>query len=137
MFSILPRCRAATLALPLILMTGCGGTAVFVSEPEIARTGREVQKGKASYYHDSLHGNPTASGEPYDRNALTAAHRSLPFGTEILVRNLKNGRTVRVTVNDRGPFVNGRIVDLSRRAAEEIALVQDGVTDVTLEIVGP
>lgn len=132
-----PRLRVVTFALPLVLMTGCGGTAVFVAEPEVARTGHEVQKGKASYYHDSLHGNPTASGEPYDRNALTAAHRSLPFGTEILVRNLKNGRTVRVTVNDRGPFVSGRIVDLSRRAAEEIALVQDGVTDVTLEIVGP
>ena len=137
MFLDRARLRAAALALPLILVAGCGGTAVFVAEPEVARTGHEVQKGKASYYHYSLHGNPTASGEPYDRNALTAAHRSLPFGTEILVRNLKNGRTVRVTVNDRGPFVSGRIVDLSRRAAEEIALVQDGVTDVTLEIVGP
>ena len=137
MFLDRARLRAAALALPLILVAGCGGTAVFVAEPEVARTGHEVQKGKASFYHDSLHGNPTASGEPYDRNALTAAHRSLPFGTEILVRNLKNGRTVRVTVNDRGPFVSGRIVDLSRRAAERIALVQDGITDVTLEIVGP
>jgi len=137
MFLDRARLRAAALALPLILVAGCGGTAVFVAEPEVARTGHEVQKGKASYYHDSLHGNPTASGEPYDRNALTAAHRSLPFGTEILVRNLKNGKTVRVRVNDRGPFVSGRIVDLSRRAAERIALVQDGITDVTLEIVGP
>ena len=69
MFLEHPRLRAAILALPLILAAGCGGSAVFVAEPEVTRIGREVQKGKASYYHDSLHGNPTASGEPYDRNA--------------------------------------------------------------------
>jgi rare lipoprotein A len=120
-----------------LLLAGCGGTAVFRGEPEIDPGGRDVRKGVASYYHDSLQGNPTASGEPYDRNALTAAHRSLPFGTEILVRNLENGRTVRVRVNDRGPFVSGRIVDLSRRAAEELGFVRNGVADVAIEVVGP
>jgi len=133
--------RTALLVISLGLLTGCGGTAVFVSErevaPEVTPAGREVFKGKASYYHDSLHGNPTASGEPYDRNALTAAHRSLPFGTQLLVRNLENGKTIQVRVNDRGPFVAGRIIDLSRRGAEDLAFVRAGVVDVTIEVIGP
>ena len=64
-----------------------------------------VQEGLASYYHDSLHGNPTASGEPYDKNALSAAHRTLPLGTRIVVENLENGRSIELRINDRGPFV--------------------------------
>ena len=95
----------------------------------------KVEKGEASYYADSLHGNPTASGEPYDRNALTAAHRTLPFGTEVVVRNLVNGKSVRVLINDRGPFVAGRIVDLSYRAAELLDFLREGVVEVRLEIV--
>jgi rare lipoprotein A len=129
------RRRPGRLLLLLLALgaAGCGGAPRYTAGP-VAEP-RAVQHGKASYYHDSLHGNRTASGVPYDRNALTAAHRTLPFGTEIAVENLANGRTVRVTVNDRGPFVSGRIVDLSRRAAAELGMLRDGVVDVALRVV--
>ncbi|MFN3212095.1 MAG: septal ring lytic transglycosylase RlpA family protein [Henriciella sp.] len=85
----------------------------------------------ASYYADSLAGNPTASGEPYVPSKLTAAHRTLPFGTK--VRVVREGRgEVTVTVNDRGPFIDGRIIDLSRAAAEKVDLITDGVAQVCL-----
>ena len=117
------------LLLVVSLGVGCAGP------PRGISTGQDaVQRGKASYYHDSLHGNPTASGTPYDRNALTAAHRQLAFGTRIRVRNLENGRSVTLTVNDRGPFVAGRIVDVSYRGAVELDMVRAGAVDVTLEI---
>jgi len=80
------------------------------------------------------HGRSTASGEIYDRNALTAAHRSLAFGTVLRVRNPQNGRIVRVVVNDRGPFVAGRVLDLSRRAAEELDFVREGVVEVEIVV---
>lgn len=92
------------------------------------------QRGRATYYADKFHGRKTASGERYDRAAMTAAHRTLPFGTVIEVSR-PDGRWVRVKVNDRGPFVRGRIVDLSRAAAEDIGLIQAGVADVTLWVV--
>lgn len=92
------------------------------------------QRGRATYYADKFHGRKTASGERYDRSAMTAAHRTLPFGTVIEVSR-PDGRWVRVKVNDRGPFVRGRIVDLSRAAAEDIGLLQAGVADVTLWVV--
>ena len=113
------------------LLLGCAGGQ---SDAEFEPVSRDVETGKASYYSDSLHGNLTANGEIYDRNAWTAAHRTLPFGTWIRVRNLANGRSVRLRVNDRGPFVNGRIVDVSRRAAEMLDFVEEGLTEVTLEI---
>ena len=94
-----------------------------------------TQKGRASYYADSLAGNKTASGEPYDPNAMTAAHRTLPFGTWVVVRS--RGRQVKVRINDRGPFGGkGRIIDLSRAAAEELGMVKAGVVDVTVDVVG-
>lgn len=93
------------------------------------------EEGIASFYHDGLHGNPTASGELYDRNALTAAHPALPFGTRIRVTNLRNGRSLVLTVNDRGPFVTGRIVDVSQRAARELDFLQEGIVKVTIAIV--
>lgn len=92
------------------------------------------QRGKASYYADSLAGNPTASGEPYDPQQLTAAHRSLPFGSVVDVVR-RDGRWVRVRITDRGPFAKGRVIDLSRRAAEAIGMIQAGVVDVTLYVV--
>lgn len=95
------------------------------------------QKGEASYYADSLHGNTTASGEPYDKSALTAAHRSLPFGTKVKVTYLKTGKSVEVVINDRGPFVEGRIIDLSRASAEKIGLIEDGHGMVVVEIIDP
>ena len=85
----------------------------------------------ASYYADSLAGNATASGVPYEPNKLTAAHRTLPFGTR--VRVVREGRgDVTVTINDRGPFIEGRIIDLSRAAAEKVDLIIDGVADVCI-----
>ena len=93
----------------------------------------EVVEGKASYYADSLHGNKTASGEPYDKNAMTAAHRSLPFGTKLKVTYLKTGETVEVTVNDRGPHVKSVLIDVSGAAAEKLGMKEDGVGAVKIE----
>ena len=78
------------------------------------------EQGAASYYADSLQGNLTASGEPYDKNAMTAAHRTLAFGTVVRVTNLDNGKSIVVRINDRGPHVKSRIIDLSRAAAEKL-----------------
>ena len=86
---------------------------------------------KASYYSDSLAGNSTASGEPYDPSKLTAAHRTLDFGTRLRGTREGHGDVV-VTVNDRGPFIDGRVIDLSRAAAEKINMVTDGVVDVCI-----
>ncbi len=94
----------------------------------------KVLNGQASYYADKFHGRSTASGEKYDKTKLTAAHRSLPFGTRVRVTNLRNGQQVIVRINDRGPFVDGRIVDLSRAAAEQIGMVRDGVVKVKVEV---
>ena len=95
----------------------------------------EVLEGRASYYADSLAGNSTASGEPYDPSALTAASRDLPFGTRLRVIRVDNGRTVVVRVNDRGPFGDHRrIIDLSRRAAETLDMIRAGVVSVRVEV---
>jgi len=92
------------------------------------------QTGVASYYSDKFHGRPTASGEAYDKNALTAAHASLPFGTLLRVVNLKNNRSVDVRVNSRAHPKNKRILDLSRRAAKELGFVQAGITKVKVQV---
>lgn len=94
-----------------------------------------VQEGIASYYGDQFDGNPTASGEIFDQEALTAAHRTLDFGTRVRVTNQDNGLSVEVRINDRGPFVDGRIIDLSRRAAEEIDMIQAGIVPVRIEVI--
>ena len=90
--------------------------------------------GIASYYGGKFHGKRTASGEVFNKNAMTAAHRSLPFGTKVKVTNLRNGRTVLVKVNDRGPHVRGRIIDLSQAAAKKIGLSHAGTARVKLEV---
>lgn len=95
-----------------------------------------LASGQASFYADSLHGRRTASGERYDREEFTAAHPNLPFGSRLCVRSLVNGRTVIVRVNDRGPFTPGRIIDLSRAAAEELGMMGLGVKSVELWRVG-
>jgi rare lipoprotein A len=98
-----------------------------------------TEEGIASWYggRDGFEGKPTASGEIYDSSLLTAAHRELPLGTIVDVTNLNNGQTVRVRINDRGPFVAGRVIDLSRAAAGEIGLVGPGVGPVRLSVVTP
>ena len=93
-----------------------------------------VEEGVASYYADSLHGRKTANGEVYDRQTDTAAHRSLAFGTKVKVTNLENGRSVWVRINDRGPQVKGRIIDLSGSAARKLEIMEDGTARVRLEI---
>ena len=97
----------------------------------------EVQEGKASYYSDNLDGNKTASGEIYNKNALTAAHRTLPFGSKVKVTYLKTGKSVYVVINDRGPYTKNRIIDLSGAAAEKVGLIDDGQGKVKLEIYEP
>lgn len=94
----------------------------------------KVATGKASYYSSSLAGNATASGEIYDETQLTAAHKELPFGTEVEVKNLKNDKTVIVTINDRLPSVSSRIIDLSKAAAEQIEMIRDGVAEVEIAV---
>lgn len=89
--------------------------------------------GSASYYAHRFHGRRTASGTVYDENEMTAAHRTLPFGSEVRVTNLSNQRSVVVTITDRGPFVGHRIIDLSRRAAEKLDFIRKGITKVRLE----
>lgn len=93
-----------------------------------------TQTGIASWYGTFHHGWKTASGKRYDMNELTAAHRTLPFGTVATVTNLENGRSVVVVVNDRGPYRRGRIIDLSRRAAERLGLVEKGIGEVRIEV---
>lgn len=94
-------------------------------------TSQAFQTGKASYY---THGHRTANGERYNPNGATCAHRTIAFGTMIRVTNLRNGRTTICRVNDRGPFVRGRIVDLSRAGANDIGM--NGLANVTIEIIG-
>jgi rare lipoprotein A len=93
-----------------------------------------AEEGSASYYADSLSGNPTASGEPYDKNALTAAHRTLAFDTMVKVTNLDNDKTVVVRINDRGPHSKNRIIDVSGAAAKQLGLIDSGTAKVRLEV---
>ena len=91
-----------------------------------------VESGKASYYADKFKGRPTASGEKFRQSKRTAAHKTLPFGTKVTVLNKTNGRKVKVRINDRGPFVAGRIIDLSKKAARRIGMIQQGVAEVEI-----
>lgn len=94
-----------------------------------------TEVGVASWYGHPYHGRPAASGEIYDMEQLTAAHRTLPFGTWVRVRNLRNEKTVEVRINDRGPFLDGRVIDLSRAAARRIDLIGPGTGKVRLEVI--
>ena len=91
-------------------------------------------KGKASFYGGRFHGCPTASGERYDQNSLTAAHRTLPMGTRVKVKNMRNGREVVVRINNRGPYVKGRIIDLSTQAAKDLRMTAAGVVPVEVTV---
>lgn len=92
-----------------------------------------VESGKASFYADKFDGRKTSNGEIFKQRKKTAAHRTLPFGTKVTVTNLANGRTVKVRVNDRGPFVKGRMIDLSKRAAKKLDMVNAGVANVEIK----
>ncbi|MEO7990823.1 MAG: septal ring lytic transglycosylase RlpA family protein [Chryseolinea sp.] len=97
----------------------------------------QVQTGKASFYADKFDGKPTASGQKYRHNKLTGAHKTLPFGTKVRITNLANNESVEVTINDRGPYVEDRIIDLSKAAAEKLGFVNQGLADVKLEVIDP
>ncbi|HEY7141987.1 MAG TPA: septal ring lytic transglycosylase RlpA family protein [Methylomirabilota bacterium] len=130
---------AALSLLLIVAVCGCAvrpppaADATVVTRRAAARP--RVEVGLASWYGEPHDGRPTASGEIFDMTQLTAAHRTLPLGTRLRVVNLENGRAVRVRVNDRGPYVAGRILDLSRRAADVLDMVEQGITRVRLEIV--
>jgi rare lipoprotein A len=119
--------------LPCLLALGCGAGTM---RPEDVRPDQIVmtQTGEASWYGERHHGRRTASGEPFDMHALTAAHRTLPFGTRCRVTSLRSGRMVVVRINDRGPWSKGRIIDLSRAAAEAIGMIVAGHVPVTVEV---
>lgn len=93
-------------------------------------------RGIASWYGEQFHGKQAANGELFDMTALTAAHRTLPLGSMVRVVNLTNGKHVRVRINDRGPYVNGRILDLSQAAAVKLGMVQNGLSVIQLEVIG-
>jgi rare lipoprotein A (peptidoglycan hydrolase) len=99
------------------------------------RAAKHALNGIASWYGPRFHGKKTASGEIYDQNKLTAAHKTVPLGTKARVTNLENGSTVEVEINDRGPFVEGRIIDLSRAAARALGLVKLGTAPVQVELI--
>ncbi len=102
--------------------------------PSLERRVRSVSRGQASWYGPGFYGNRTASGEVLRRGTLTAAHRSLPFGTKVRVTNLHNGRSAVVRINDRGPFHGHRVIDLAHGAASELGVVASGVASVKLEV---
>jgi rare lipoprotein A len=104
-------------------------------QPMLSGEGSLLAEGKASYYSSNLHGRKTASGESFNHTHFTAAHRSLPFGTNVKVINLENGKNVVVRINDRGPHLKGRIIDVSPAAAKEIGLFGNGTAKVRIEAV--
>jgi len=121
----------AAALLCVLFLHGCAGPAGNRPPPGL-RGYRET--GLASYYARKFQSRKTASGERLDNQAMTAAHRSLPFGTEVIVRKLHNGKSVRVRINDRGPFVKGRIIDLTIAAFSRIASLDRGVVKVEIRM---
>ncbi len=124
------------IALATALVLGASSltaTAVFAQDT-IAIT--QTLTGTASWYGGKFHGRKTANGETYNMHALTAAHKYLPFGTEVVVTNQNNGKSVVVRINDRGPFVGSRIIDLSQAAATQLGMINSGTAKVKVEVLG-
>ncbi|WP_456085398.1 septal ring lytic transglycosylase RlpA family protein [Microvirga pudoricolor] len=123
---------------PILFVAACNTSGVDVAATSslpaanTIETGREIQRGQASWYGPGFHGRSTASGERFNSMAMTAAHRYLPFGTKLRVVNEKNGRSVVVRVNDRGPFAHRRIIDLAKGPALELGLMSAGTAYVSL-----
>ena len=118
----------------LLLQAACALPPARVSVPAPV-TGRATQTGIASWYGPGFHGKPTASGVIYDQHELTAAHQTLPLGTRVMVTNLQNSASMELTINDRGPFAKGRILDLSYAAAQALGAVGPGTIPVRLEVI--
>jgi rare lipoprotein A len=121
-----PKPAAAASAAPL----------ASPAAPAAPAAATAVETGLAAVYSDRLNGRPTASGQRYDRSRLTAAHKTLPFGTQVKVTNVKNHKSITVRINDRGPTQAGRILDLSPTAARAIGIGPNGMAEVTAEVVG-
>ena len=130
---MLKRITSASIAVALALLP-----ILTTDDPAQAQMGQPaavyVQRGAASWYGPGFHGRKTASGERFNQHSFTAAHRKLPLGTKATVTNLNNGKTVEVEINDRGPYVRGRIIDLSKAAAERLGMKDAGTTLVRLEV---
>jgi rare lipoprotein A len=124
----------AAVLLVGAVVAGPGQSLVNSQARPAAEVNAALEKGVASYYAHKYHGRTTANGEVFDMHALTAAHRTYRFGTRVKVTHLGNNRSVVVRINDRGPFVNGRIIDLSLAAAEELQMIESGLARVSLEI---
>jgi rare lipoprotein A len=124
----------ALLGLGALLVTGCS----TARRPRVAATAAQpaFQEGIASWYGPGFHGRRTSSGETYNQYDLTAAHRTLPLGTWAVVTNLDNGRSVRVWVNDRGPYIVGRVIDMSYGAAYELGMIESGTVPVRIVVLG-
>ncbi|MDX1637004.1 MAG: septal ring lytic transglycosylase RlpA family protein [Balneolaceae bacterium] len=135
------RNRYLTLLLwgtTLLFLSACGITSRVSREASSPPTGefnRVIETGVASWYGPNFHGKMTANGEIYNMNSLTAAHRTLPFNTFVRVENIDNDKSVIVRINDRGPFKDNRIIDLSKKAAREIEMIGPGTADVQLYLV--
>jgi rare lipoprotein A len=123
------------LVMLAVLLAGCAKRRP--PRPPVAATPGAVELGIASWYGHPYHGRRAANGEVYDMEKLTAAHRTLPFGTWVEVLNLTNQKTVQVRINDRGPFVDGRVIDLSRAAARQIEMIGPGTAKVRLTVITP
>jgi len=129
----------AVMLMPTF-MWGCSSVQPKTTPAQPTVTSHEhrtsyVETGKASFYAKGHQSRKTASGEPYDRKLNTAAHRTLPFGTKVRVTNMENDKSVVVTINDRGPFVNDRILDLSQSAFGSIASTSSGIIEVNIEVI--
>jgi len=127
------------IAAVLLLVVSCASSPRYTSAARPRRgtppgSLRRIQTGVASFYGQDFHGRKTANGETYDMYAMTAAHQALPFNTRVLVTNLDNGKKVAVRINDRGPFVKDRIIDLSYGAAMKVGMVGPGTANVRLEV---
>ena len=149
------RCARSFLLLGALALAACTATPRYVRPDPAPRPSRrppaaqapapaeaeapafrpgQVLRGQASWYGAKFHGRPTASGEPFDMNRVSGAHRELPLGTWVQVTNLANGRKLEVPINDRGPFKSGRVLDLSREAARRLGYLEDGVADVEIRV---
>lgn len=119
----------------LLLVTSSCGVVRRSSPPKAAEEGAIIGSGIASWYGPNFHGKLTANGERYNMNDFTAAHKTLPFNTVVRVDNVENGKSVVVRINDRGPYVANRIIDLSRKAAQQIDMIGNGTASVRLMVV--
>jgi len=126
--------RQSGLAGTAVVLGACGRKRVAVPPPPAQIPAGTTERGVASWYGHPYHGRPAADGEIYDMEQLVAAHRTLPFHTRVSVRNLSNNKTVEVRIIDRGPFVGGRIIDLSHKAAQQLEMIGSGIAPVEITV---